>query len=234
MKYTLMAAIGLLLATTIPASAARGHYQQQQYAPHMGGFCDNSGRYCGSAPAPQPARRAVAHYKKRAAKKQHTIDANGNAALAEIHTAAGLTAKVASYVREKFQAFIDAVEADTVPDTGAGYFVDATTIKGNRITDIGCFDTHGHMPHSKHYRGLACDIGQIRRNVTTDKFMYHVASIAHRLGLTDGCEWARKRGERYTGPDCGHIEVPATQIAAAKPHRQYASRHHRRHRYAAM
>ena len=62
--------------------------------------------------------------------------------------------------------------------------------------------------------------------------MYHVSDIAHKFGLTDGCEWGRNRGERYTGPDCGHIEIRndgPVRTASARRHR-----HHHRYRYARM
>lgn len=159
------------------------------------------------------ASLAVAVFASVAHARQRHVDANGN--LVEVKTAAGLTARVAASVREKFQGFIDAIEIDHIePETGV-------FTKGNRIKAIGCYARGGHMPGSKHYRGLACDIDQESRNVTSG-FMYRVAAIAAKFGLTDGCTWARVRGERYTGPDCGHVEVPG-------PTRTYsAKRRHRR------
>lgn len=123
--------------------------------------------------------------------------------LAVIKTANGLTAKVAASAREKFQGFIDKVES-----------------LGNRISAIGCYVPRGHMPGSKHYRGLACDFAQVKRNVTKDKFMYSVADVAKDFGLTDGCTWGWTGG-RYDGPDCGHIEVPGpTATYSAKRRRK--------------
>jgi hypothetical protein len=187
------------------------------------------------APSAAPRLSAKSHVRRHASRRgsrriarthhRHIADANGNSAFATLHTAAGLTAKVAASAANQFQGFIDAVEADIIPDMGVGNFVETITIKGNRISDLGCLARGGHMPHSKHYRGLACDFGQLKRNVSTDKFMYHVTEIAHEHGLTDGCEWGRRRGERFTGPDCGHIEVPGpTRTMSASRHR-----HHHRH-----
>ena len=89
------------------------------------------------------------HRRHRTARSHHrTIDASGNRAFEIVRTAEGLTAKVAASAKEKFQGFIDAVEADIIPDMGVGYFVDAKVIKGNRISDIGCL-SRGHMPGSK-------------------------------------------------------------------------------------
>jgi hypothetical protein len=156
-----------------------------------------------------------------------SIDASGNLALATVVTADGLTAKVAAPVQEKFQQLIKLVEADTVyperPDLDE---------RGNRIKDIGCYTRGGHMPGSKHYRGLACDFDQTKRNVTS-AFMYHVTPLAKLVGLTDGATWPRLTHERYTGPDAGHIEVPSdgeTISATRHSRRHYAHRHHRHYR----
>ncbi len=144
------------------------------------------------------------------AKKRHRhhhakVDANGNRLFALVRTASGETAEVIASARAQFQGFINAIEQDRrEPETGV-------LERGNRISDIGC-RSRGHMPGSKHHWGGACDFSQRRRNVT-QSFMYRVSAIAARFGLVDGCEWSRKRGERYTGPDCGHIEVPGPNIA---------------------
>jgi hypothetical protein len=230
-------------AATIVFALFLSSQAQARYIP------DNNGRYVYGAD--HASRRAAAHSRPYSValtagvrKARHRAeqrltrthrheraraDANGNAAYATVHTASGLTAKVAASAQSRFQRFIDIVEADSFQDMGVGYFVDAKTIPGNRISDLGCLAHGGHMPLSKHYRGLACDFGQIKRNITTDKFMYHVSDIAHEVGLTDGCEWGRRRGERYTGADCGHLEVPGptrvTRTASAR-------RHHHRRRYA--
>lgn len=127
-----------------------------------------------------------------------TLDANGNYAI--VRTASGLTARVIASAKNKFQGFINAVEAE-----------------GYRIRDIGCLSS-GHMHNSKHHWGGACDINQRSRNITSS-FMYHVTAIAHRFGLTDGCEWHYR--------DCGHIEVP-TQVARHHYTHEYAARRHYR------
>lgn len=118
---------------------------------------------------------------QRKAKPKKDVDANGNKLYAVVHIANGQTSLVIASAKEKFQGFIDEVEA-------AGY----------KIADFGC-KSSGHMRNSKHHWGGACDFDQDKRNVTA-KFMYHVTQIAHKFGLTDGCTW--------NGPDCGHIEVP--------------------------
>lgn len=92
-------------------------------------------------------------------------------------------------------------------------FINALVDSGYKPHEIGCFSPHGHMLHSKHHWGGACDIDQRSRNRTSAR-MYHITELAHRFHLTDGCEWRN--------PDCGHVEVPSGTIIA----------HHRRSHYA--
>lgn len=137
---------------------------------------------------------AQAHTHHRHHYRHHPthLDPNGNSAYALIHTATGKTARVIASARDKFQGFINALEAE-----------------GAKIRDVGCLSS-GHMPGSKHHWGGACDFDQRARNRTAG-YMYHVTALAHRFGLTDGCEWHYR--------DCGHIEVPGTN---SPRHNQYA------------
>lgn len=172
-----------------------------------------------------PANARQRHCHHHRSHNGHHHSHNGNIALAIITTANGLTAKVAIAVRDKFQAFIDAIEVDHVePETGE-------LTKGYRISDLGCYARGGHMPHSLHYRGLACDFDQQKRSVTSEK-MYHVASEAHAAGLEDGCEWRRAPGQRgkYHGADCGHIQATPAESSTTL----VARRHHHRHRHHRM
>jgi hypothetical protein len=66
----------------------------------------------------------------------------------------------------------------------------------------GCLSS-GHMRHSKHHWGGACDLfNQTARNRTALKQPPPAVQIAlaQRYGLVSGCVWRR--------PDCGHFEVP--------------------------
>lgn len=151
-----------------------------------------------TAHAKRHSHRHSSHIRTRS-----VVDANGN--YATVTTALGLKATVIASAREAFQGFINDVEAG-----------------GSFIRDLGC-KSSGHMPGSKHHWGGACDFEQARRNVTS-KVMYAVTDIARKWGLVDGCTWQKQRGERYTGPDCGHIEVPGSNIARRNPNYKVAGR----------
>jgi hypothetical protein len=87
-----------------------------------------------------------------------------------------------------------------------------------RLPEIGCYAAHGHLPlpYGRHPAGEACDVGQQARNVAWRPMLGgRITALAHRWGLTDGCEW---RGN----PDCGHVQVNRTvatvpAVAAAAP-----------------
>lgn len=74
---------------------------------------------------------------------------------------------------------------------------------GYSIGTPGCLSS-GHMRHSKHHWGGACDLfNQTARNRTALRQPPPSIqiSVAHRHGLTSGCVWRH--------PDCGHFEVPS-------------------------
>lgn len=71
---------------------------------------------------------------------------------------------------------------------------------GYAVGTPGCLSA-GHMAHSKHHSGAACDLfNQVARNRTALRQPPPAVQIAvaARHGLTSGCEWRH--------PDCGHIE----------------------------
>jgi len=215
---------GLFILAISAKAEARTHYKHYTFQRAAGDHTFHQNRRVERAAfrkgtaSRRLTRTHEARYHKHRRHHRAAVDANGN--LAPVVTANGLVSKVAKPFQEKFQQFIKLVEADTVyperPDLNE---------RGNRIHDIGCYARGGHMPRSKHYRGLACDIDQTKRNVTSS-FMYHITPLAKLVGLTDGATWPRKVGERYTGPDAGHIEVGNTLIAENRPTRTYAARKH--------
>lgn len=67
---------------------------------------------------------------------------------------------------------------------------------GYRPRHIGCYARGGHVRHSRHYLGEACDFDQTGWG-KTNKFMYshQAAAIIRKWGFTNGCSFR----------DCGHV-----------------------------
>lgn len=128
----------------------------------------------------------TAHFHRHAV-RHRPRDGNASAAnlgrfsshLVAVGTAAGIPIIVAASVAPAFRGFI----ADLV---GRGY----------RPRQIHCYARYGHVRHSNHYWGGACDFDQRGWNKTA-RPMYRVRDLAAKWGLRDGC----------TFRDCGHIDV---------------------------
>ena len=111
----------------------------------------------------------------------HTA-ALGNRGLLTIQTEAGRIT-VASHLAPRFKALI----ADFAK---AGY----------HPRRVGCFATSGHVRHSRHYAGAACDFdGSLSRSAFMRSATAHRIIVAH--GFRDGCSF-RVHGIR----DCGHVD----------------------------
>lgn len=67
---------------------------------------------------------------------------------------------------------------------------------------VSCYARGGHVRNSLHYSGNACDFAQRGWGRTVPP-MYHVADIAAKWGLRDGCTFRRS--------DCGHIQAMSRQ-----------------------
>lgn len=102
----------------------------------------------------------------------------GASGLVTVPTAAGISITVASNLASKFQGFINDLHSE-----------------GYNPHHLGCYASGGHVTHSNHYHGGACDFDQSGRNKTASR-MYHVSALAAKWGLRDGC----------TFHDCGHID----------------------------
>lgn len=102
------------------------------------------------------------------------------AGIVAVPTAAGIVIHVAAGLADKFQGFV----ADLVAN-------------GYKPAQIHCYAGGGHVPNSRHYAGAACDIDQ-RGWGRTAAPMYHVAALAAKHGLRDGCS--------FRHADCGHID----------------------------
>jgi hypothetical protein len=93
----------------------------------------------------------------------------------------------------------------------------------------------GHMPHSLHHTGEACDFAQLSRNRVASGagIMYHASSLIAAHGLRDGCSFH----------DCGHVDsgrnsgrsyfsARAQYIPGGMAHiRHYARRYYGHHRF---
>ena len=84
---------------------------------------------------------------------------------------------------------------------------------------VHCAASGGHVRHSRHYSGNACDFAQTGWG-KTKPIMYHreAAAIIAKYGLTNGCSFH----------DCGHVGTDGGGSG-----RHYASRkvHYARHRH---
>jgi hypothetical protein len=119
--------------------------------------------------------------------------------LITVHTAAGPITVNAAHTSQ----FIGAI-ADLV----------AVGFRGQ----VNCFARGGHVRHSLHYTGEACDFAQLGRDVVAPgaRIMYHAHAILALWGLRDGC----------SSHDCGHADTG--RVFAATTRRRYAERDERR------
>jgi hypothetical protein len=140
--------------------------------------------------------------------------------LVTVRSAAG-PITVASDVAHKFVSLID----DLVAHGFRGH--------------VHCFSATGHIRHSLHHTGRACDFSQRGWNKTVHP-MYSSTALIVAHGLRDGCTFHRRK-------DCGHVDAGLTRspvarlLAYGRHHKVFAEithhgrsvevRHHR-HRYA--
>jgi hypothetical protein len=91
---------------------------------------------------------------------------------------------------------------------------------------VHCYASSGHVRHSLHYTGEACDFAQLARNRVASGagIMYHAHTILAHWGLRDGC----------TFHDCGHADTGRNFAALTRrhyadtPRRRYAEKGERR------
>jgi hypothetical protein len=131
--------------------------------------------------------------------RSHTEYPHAGISLVTVHTAAGPITVNAAHASQ-----FTGVIADLV---AAGF-------RGH----VNCFARGGHVRHSLHYTGEACDFAQLGRNVVAPgaRIMYHAHAILARWGLRDGCSFH----------DCGHADTG--RVFAATTRRRYAEQGERR------
>jgi hypothetical protein len=84
---------------------------------------------------------------------------------------------------------------------------------------VHCYASGGHVRHSLHYTGEACDFAQLARNRVASGagIMYHAHAILARWNLRDGC----------TFHDCGHADTGRNFAALGRRRYAEAPRRHR-------
>ena len=145
---------------------------------------------------------ARSHHRTRTVDYQHV-----GFSLVTVHSAAGTITVNAAHASQFLGAIADLV--------AAGF-------RG----PVHCYASSGHVRHSLHYTGEACDFAQTGRNrvAAGAHIMFHAHAILARWGLRDGC----------TFHDCGHADPGRTYAAltrrqyADNPRRRYAEKSERR------
>ncbi len=144
---------------------------------------------------------ANAHVHRSYHDSRHRLDRGSlhdSGGLIHEKTAAGAIT-VAADAAEKFKGLIDSLKA-------IGFH-----------GDVHCYASGGHVTHSLHSTGHACDFAQTGKNKTVS-IMYHSGALIRSFGLRDGCSFG----------DCGHVD---TGLAAERPrHGTVVARNERRHR----
>ena len=168
----LFIAAALFLAVCFPAEASHRH----MHSGHRHHFAHHLGHGSGSH-ARMAHRRGRGKGARMAYRQRNPRAMRSGGGLVTVSTAAG-PITVASYLAGRFQALI----ADFVAH-------------GYKPRHVGCFAATGHVPHSRHHVGAACDFDQ-RGWGKTVPFMYRAHAIIARHGFRDGCSFA----------DCGHVD----------------------------
>lgn len=116
-----------------------------------------------------------------------------------VRSVSGATAHVASSATAAFQCLVSALDAQGYP-----------------VRFMGGWRAHGSVRGSLHPSGLALDVNQVARNVTTPRMPGNEVALANGCGLVSGAQWAHG--------DSGHFQFGGY----TGTHRHYAS-HHRKH-----
>ena len=143
------------------------------------------------------------HHVARSSHRSHSAHVgyqNVGFSLVTVHSAAGPITVNAAHASQFLGAIADLV--------AAGF-------RG----PVHCYARGGHVRHSLHYSGEACDFAQLGRNRVASGagIMYHAHAILAHWGLRDGC----------TFHDCGHADTGHTFAALTRRH--YAEVRHSRH-----
>lgn len=109
-----------------------------------------------------------------------------------------------------------------------GFFAELVSVVGYRPRRVSCYASGGHVRHSRHYSGAACDVDQTGWDRTAAPMRSAaVTALARAHGLQSGCEF---RGRR----DCGHVQATSggRVVAGARRHARVVRAHYRHRHYA--
>jgi hypothetical protein len=166
----------IFLAVSMPVQAGHRHrHRDHRHQAHHSLHRHHAARR--SAHRRRTRRPQQARSERHGRQHPARAAARHGGGIVTVSTAAG-PITVASHLAERFQALI----ADFVAH-------------GYKPRHIGCLAHGGHVPHSRHYAGAACDFDQRGWGLTVP-FMYHARAIIARHGFRDGCSFN----------DCGHVD----------------------------
>lgn len=175
-----------LVALTLPAQAHRRYYATHHLAQGELRQAQNFQPWAWSVERGMSADRHRGRYHHRIshvlklARREISWHAARAVGLVTIGTAAN-PITVASDTADRFKSLI----ADLV----------ANGFKG----EVDCYASSGHVHHSLHYTGHACDFAQTGKGRVEPGagIMYHASDIIAKYGLRDGCSFG----------DCGHVDT---------------------------
>ena len=200
MRELIAGALALLLLCTVAEARHRhGHAHHHRIAPSCPGTTyDNDGRIHYCPPSPTEGRTGVRHraYVRHVRTRNIAQAPHG---FGRVCTKEGHCSTVAGYLVGKFQGLIHDFEE-----------------LGYNVGIIGCLSP-GHMAHSLHHTGRACDLfsqsarGRLPIRHPPDDVMNRVAE---RHGLTSGASWCDN--------DRGHFDVSGYNGCHRAHRRHYA------------
>jgi hypothetical protein len=215
-------ALALVLFACLPAQARHHRHHGRHHArhhvvraapAHQGGMIyDNDGRvrFGGSMPDFSSLTVPPQRPQEGRGRRRHS----GHGGLAPTRASESSTSWRGAYAHVCVSGHCGTVAAYLAPNF-RGLFAEFLAL-GYNIGSPGCLSS-GHMRHSLHHSGRACDLfDQRARNVTARRQPPASVQIevARRHGLTAGCVWR--------SPDCGHFDV-----SGAGRIRRVARGHHR-------
>jgi hypothetical protein len=185
----------LLTLTCGGAEARRSHHRYMRVAAHP----VECTLFCALF---RPAEVTTGAHRSRGVASVH-IDATG--APGVVRSSSGAAAHVAPSAAPAFQCLVSALDR-----------------QGYAIHSMGGWRAHGSVRGSLHPAGLALDINQLSRNVTSPHMPSNEVALANGCGLVSGAQWANG--------DSGHFQVGGWGGSGKVARHHRSSRSHARGR----